>query len=48
MAARKVIYAVAAGDALSRRNSSATACSTTIPLKKRELLRMYSMAALVT
>jgi len=44
--AGKVIYAVAAGDALSRPNSSATACSTTLPLKKPVLLRVCSMAAL--
>jgi hypothetical protein len=35
-----LIYAVAAGDALSRLNSSATACSTTAPLKKRIVARV--------
>jgi hypothetical protein len=45
--ANKVIYAVAVGAALSRSNSSATAYSTTVPLKKPGLLRVDSMAALV-
>jgi hypothetical protein len=43
----KVVYPVAAGDALSRPDSSATACSTTVPLKKPGLLRVCSMATLL-
>ena len=40
-------YAFAADDAVFRPNSSATACSTTVPLKKFGLLRVCSLAALV-
>jgi hypothetical protein len=41
----QVFYVVAAGDGLSRLNRSATACSTTVPLKKRGLSRVCSIAA---
>ena len=36
-------YAFVAGDAVFSPNSSATACSTTVPLKKSGLLRVCSM-----
>src|SRR6185436_19085158 len=42
----KVVYMVAAGDALFKPNSAATACSTTVSLKKPGLLRVCSIAAL--
>src|SRR5688572_785286 len=34
----EVVYAVAAGDAFSRPNSSATACSTTVPLEEARIV----------
>jgi hypothetical protein len=34
----KVVYAVAADDALSRPNSSATACSITVPLEEARVV----------
>jgi hypothetical protein len=42
-----LVFAFAAGDAFFTPNSSATACSTTVPLKKPGLLRVWSIAALV-
>ena len=40
-------YLLAAGNRVFIASSSATACSTTVPLKKSGLLRVCSVAALV-